>query len=226
MKTLLTSLLSLTLFLTGLQVVQAEARRDGNAADPLRRAQYMIRQLSQEKSKLEAETARLNAEVQSLNSQIETLQGQLDKTQGKLGQSRERNDQLVTRVKSDVEKYRQLADKYRQTVVTLKAAIADNQHLVQAVNERDDWIGQCQQKNESMYQANVELLDRYQHKTAWDALKQDDPVTGIASVELENQVQDFQFKLEDLQVTPYKPSLDHQAYALPQASGNPASITP
>ena len=189
-----------------------EARRDGGADDPMRRAQLMIRQLSQQKSSLEAENAKLNQDIQGLNGQLEKLESQIAKMQKKLASSSTRNEQLTDRVKSDIEKFKQLADRFRETSTKLAGANRDNTHLIKAVEERETWINQCHNKNNEMFNANQELLTLYENKSAWDTFKQKENVVGLAKVDLENQLQEYEFKIEDLKTITFRPTLDHQAY--------------
>lgn len=191
----------------------SDARREaGGAEDPMRRAQLMIRKLSQQKAALEAEKTQLQMEVQTLTGEVESLGAKVEKTELALDQTKDRNSELVDRIKGDVEKYKELLSHYRDTVATLRAANSDNAHLVKAVNERSQWIDQCNQQNQEMFQANIDLLDRYQNKSAWDSISESEQLTGIASVDLENQVQEYQFRLEDLLMPEFRASGDYQAH--------------
>jgi hypothetical protein len=76
------------------------------------------------------------------------------------------------------------------------------------VKEREQWIGQCQQKNNNMAAAQAELIQRYQDKGFWDTLGDVEPLTGIGKVKTENAVQDYQFKLEDLKATPFESKVE------------------
>jgi len=185
--------------------VQAE-RRENDAADAMRKAQLMIRKLSAERSRLEAENAELNTRVKTLDDKVTGLESGLSKTRQQLGKSKKRTEKLVGRIKSDVDKFKALTEKYRQTVGTLRSAMNDNRLLVNAVQERDAWMGQCRTRNEDMYKANLELLDLYKNKSVADVVKAKEPLFGIGRVELETSLQEYRFKLEDLTVTPFQPA--------------------
>lgn len=178
----------------------AERRDDGGQAS--KKAQYMIKTLHKEKQELQAQLTKLQGDFDTLSKDHEKLQDDFSKSSSK-------NDKLVDRVKGDIEKYNALADKYRQAITVLRKANMDNQYMVRAVQEREEWIASCNERNVEMYDANVDLLDKY----ADVASSKSDPVFGHGKVELENEVQDFQFKLEDLQVTKFKPSIDTEKHA-------------
>jgi len=66
---------------------------------------------------------------------------------------------------------KEMIAKYRETAGKLQISNRDNQLLVNAVSERNQWIEQCQLKNTSMCTLNIELLERYRNKDfADDAL--------------------------------------------------------
>jgi len=181
----------------------AELRRDaGSGAQASKKAQYMVRQLHNEKQELQAKLAELQAKFDSLSKEHEKAQKSLEKSSAN-------NDKLVSRVKGDIEKYQQLADKYRDAVSILRKSNLDNQYMVRAVQEREQWIAQCTGRNDQLFEANNDLLSKYGEYAIADS----EPVFGTGIVELENEMQDYQFKLEDLQVTRFKPSVDVDAHA-------------
>jgi chromosome segregation ATPase len=184
------------LMLVGTGPVNAEARREGGE-DVLRKAQYMIRQLSQEKTELQKQVAELQAKVDELKKQQDATDAHLEKSQHS-------NQQLVERVRSDSEKFKTLLERYRDTVKTLRQSNTDNQYLVRAVQEREQWITVCRDRNQGLFAANSDLLARYKKA----ATRFSEPITGISTVSVENEAQDYRFKLEDLQVTQFKPAED------------------
>jgi len=178
--------------------VNAEARRDANGgAQASKKAQYMIRQLHNEKQELQATLAELQGKFDKLTTEHEKTMAELEKSSAS-------NDKLVSRVKGTSDKYKELAEKYREAVSILRKANMDNQYMVHAVQEREQWIAECSDRNDNMYQANSELLSKY----AEAAGKGAEPFFGLGTVELENEMQEYNFKLEDLQVTKFKPVVD------------------
>jgi len=184
---------------------QAE-RREGGAADAMRKAQIMIRKLSMEKSRLQEESTQLAARVTELEGKVSELESGLEKNRRKLGKAEKNNDRLVGRIRNDSDKYRRLLEKYRDVSQTLKSAMRDNTLLVSAVQERSQWTERCRAQNEKLFEAGMGLLDKYKHKSMADVIRGKEPVLGLGRVELESVAQDYRFRLEDLTVTPYQPS--------------------
>jgi chromosome segregation ATPase len=176
----------------------AETRRDSaGGGQASKKAQYMIKQLHNEKQELQAKLAELQGKYDALNNEHEKLQKNFDKSSAN-------NEQLVTRIKGNVQKYNELADKYREAVSVLRKANMDNQYMVRAVQEREQWISECSARNEKMFEANSDLLNKYSTVVSNNA----EIFTGTRIVEVENEEQDYRFKLEDLQVTRFKPKVD------------------
>lgn len=182
----------------------AEARRDAGGDDAMRKAQYMLRQLSQEKSELQVKVSELQALLDETQGKLEKVTEKQEAAEASLSKSRATNSQLTDRIHSDVEKYKELLERYRETVATLNQANADNRYLVKAVQEREQWINVCRERNDGLFEANSDLLQKYKSV----AIRGSEPVTGIGRVTVENEAQEYRFKLEDLQVTRFESSVD------------------
>lgn len=208
----------------GPSAVHAQApKQDSAAAQALRKAQGMLRQLSQEKTALEGEKSALLDQVGKLEDKIKQLEGLesvVQQQKASLDNLRAGNESLQGRIHQDSERIRGLNERLRAAVGQLKKYQQDNALLVGAVAERSRWIEACTEKNQGLYQANRELLDKYQGKGFWDALTEGEPFTQISSVKAENEAQEFQFKLEDLQVTPWQEAGVAVSETSPAASEN------
>lgn len=193
----------LLLAAAGLQPAWAEPKNDA-AQQAMRKAQGMLRQLNQEKAALQAENAGLQEQVKKLEGKakdLETLQGEHDKLKSHAEALQGNKDALENRVAHDADRIQALSAKLRDTLAELQKNRSDNQLLVQAVKERSEWIESCNAKNKSLREADQALLEKYRDKSLLQMLAE--PVTGVASVQTENDVQEFRFKLEDLQTIPF-----------------------
>lgn len=181
----------------------AETARSGGE-DAMRRAQYLIRQLSQEKSDLEARNAQLQAELDGLRTRVAKLEKDADRADHELTQSRQSNERLVERVQSDHERAQELMTRYQETARLATLQKGDMELLKNAVTERDAWIDKCKANNDALSHLNMELVDRYRDKGFWQTLTQSDPVTGLGQVKLEVIADDYRYRIEDLQVSRYQ----------------------
>jgi myosin heavy subunit len=212
-----------SLVLTGLVLLgalpqaRAEApKQDAALQQVLRKAQGALRQLSQEKAQLETDKTALQEQVKQLEARVhklEPLQGEVERHRSTAASLQNANSGLENQLGTSRNREAQLHGKLKDIVAQAKQIQADNQLLVAAVKEREQWIGQCGIKNADLRKTGAELVERYQDKGFWDQLGELEPFTGIGKVKTETTVQDYHFKLQDLQVTPFEPQAQGEAPA-------------
>jgi DNA repair exonuclease SbcCD ATPase subunit len=204
-------------------VAAEPAKGGGDAAvvQTLRKAQGMLRQLTQEKADLEARYTALETQLNQMKEQteaqakalkaLEAKAAQLEPLQKELAQSKAglqalqtTNTNLQQQLGGQTARLQTTAEQQRQTSGELARQRRDNLLLVNAVKERTRWIEDCAGKNKALAQANREMLGKFSDRSFWDDLKENEPFTGVGKIARENAVQDFQYKLDDLQVTPWQ----------------------
>ncbi len=171
-----------------------------------KKAQGVVRQLTEEKQALETEKAALLEQIKKLESeakQRETLQVEIQVHKAQSETLRAANGVMAAQLNSEREKQQGLHLKIKEIVAQAKLIQTDNQHLVVVVKEREQWIKQCKGKNQQLLEANHALLGKYQDKGFWDKVAEIEPLTGLGRVETQNTVETYQFKLEDLKVTDF-----------------------
>lgn len=189
------------------QAVPKEGATDAQIQQTLRKAQGVLRQLNEEKTALEAKTAEQQAKIAELEARVQQLtplENEVLRQKAGLEALQGQNEALRQRVEGDGERIRSQTERLRRTLETLKRHRQDNRLLVGAVSERERWIEECGKKNRGLVEADRAMLERFAERDWWDRLKAIEPVTGIGQVERENAAQEYAFKLEDLQVTPWQ----------------------
>jgi len=184
----------------------AAPKRESARQQAIKKAQGVIRQISEEKRALETEKTVLLEQVQKLESivkQLEPLQAevQLQKTQAET--LRNTNGALEIQIQREREKQQNLRNKINEIVAQAKLIQNDNRLLVSVVGEREQWVKQCSDKNGQLIEAHRVLLGKYRDKGFWDSVAEIEPFTGIGKVESQNTEETYQFKLEDLKVTDF-----------------------
>lgn len=185
----------------------AEPKGDPAAQQALRKAQGMLRDLTQQKTQLETENTALKEQLKKLEADVkrlEPLQGEVERSKASIESLKGSAGALEHRLGQEQEKYTQFAAKHREMLAQAKKIQSDNQLLVAAVKEREQWIGQCGERNRAMLDANKELVGKYKEKGFFDKLAELEPLTGIGRVEAETVEQDYRYKLQDLQMTPFE----------------------
>ena len=186
--------------------VHAEAPKGGGDAEivaTLKKAQGMLRQLSQEKADLEAKLAAAEKELAEKKKLSEDKSKEAEGLQNALKQK----EPVLTALQSNNDVLKTNNDRYRGKLGTviqqLRDSKKDNILLVNAVKERTQWIEQCTQKNKEFVTLYGKVLEEYQEPDFLENLKTLEPLTGITKVAKENQAQDYRYKLSDLKITPW-----------------------
>lgn len=182
---------------------------DGGAA--IKKAQGLIRQLSQEKTALETEKAALLQEKSTLSAKLHALESELQRYRP-LPAELERYKSAMLEQKSAYQQQigqenqlrQTLQDKHNQVVTKANALLADNQLLVRAVQEREQWIGQCSERNQQLQSLNREVVGQYREKGLLQQLSELDALTGIGDVAGETVAEDYRYRLQQLRITPFK----------------------
>jgi chromosome segregation ATPase len=209
-------------------VAPAEPKsQDAAVQQVLRKAQAMLRDLTQRNAALEAEKAALLDRVKQLetaNGQLETavrrlepLQGEVERRKAAASALEASRAGLESQLTAGHEREQVLRQKLKEIAEQAGRIRDDNQLLVAAVREREQWIGQCGERNRSLLEANRELLEKYRDKGFWDQLAENEPFTGLGRVEAENAAEDYRYRLHQLRVTPF------EAAPVPPAEAAPAA---
>lgn len=193
---------------TASATVLAQQADPAQLQQALNRAQGLLRQLAQQKGALEAGKATMQASIAQLEkklaqteAKISQLEIELQSKDRDIGISnttlmttRQRLDRVETRLKEVVAKYKRLE-------TSNQATLQEKATLEETLAATEDALNNAKSKNEEMFQANKELLERFLNKSPLDAFLQREPLTGIKQVEMENIQQEYQFRLEDARIS-------------------------
>ena len=203
-------IISALLLITTASIAYAEPKpSDGSAA--IKKAQGLIRQLSQEKSALEAEKtawlqekANLDSKVKNLEEtakKLPQLQVELERSQAGLAVSQSNLNAEQNQLAQERQKQQALLQKHNEMIIKANAIYADNQLLVNAIREREQWIQQCTSRNQSLQTANLAVLKKYQDKSLLQQIVELEPLTGIGEVATQTEVEDYRYQLQQLKIT-------------------------
>lgn len=211
------SLTFMLLLITWSGFSAAESRsQDASLKEVLRKAQGVMRQLNADKAALEAEKTALLADKLALEnrvkqleataSKLENLQPALERCQAGI----ESLQTVKTGLESQLEKARdkdQHQQRQQQALTEQSRLIqADNQWLVEAVKEREQWITRCGTDNQALIDNQTALIGQYREKGLWKRLSELEPLTGIGSVVTENTAESYRYTLNRLKTTPFASS--------------------
>lgn len=187
-------------------IAEPAKTQDAAAQQVLRKAQGMLRQLSQEKAALETEKAALVEQVRKLEARVgelEPLKEEVARQKSAADSLRGANGALETRVEQAREQTAVLLQKQKDLAGRARLIQADNELLVKAVQEREQWIATCGDQNRRLVEAGRELTGKYRDKGFWEQVAEAEPFTGIGKVRTENVAENFRYRIHQLQVTPF-----------------------
>jgi chromosome segregation ATPase len=191
---------------TGVTFAEVSSRDPGDSA-ALAKAQYMLREMAAEKEALQAESDRLKQEIAKRDKNIDELSKKIERTGNSLKNSSEtvaRYQDAVASQKQRMEemrdKFQKLVDKYRELVAALKHVEQERVGFQEKTSQRSAELQECGKKNGELYQATLDMIEKYENKGVWDALLQQEPVTQLKRVEIENIVGDETYRIDRLKV--------------------------
>jgi len=174
----------------------ATQAQDANAQKALQKAQYMLRQATNEKAELQTQVDALKQQVEQLTHDVAAAKVASDQakrtTEEKYGSAIEQWKQRDAQTSGELTVAKQ----------QLKQQIEQRNQLEAQLKRQTNNFSVCYENNKKLYDLNTQLLTRYENKGFSDVLAQKDPFTGIKQVEIENLVQDYRYQLDDLRVQP------------------------
>ncbi len=203
-----------TALLSALLITSGAAQAEGGVQQTqqaLLKAQGLLKQLAQQRAQAEAEVARLRGELAGKERALaqataaaETGATALKTAEASIAAGTRRETGLAsklektqTRLKLTDAKLHEVADLYKAMRTQQAETETARQTLEATLATTSAALHEAETHNLALYQMNRELLEQYQHKSAWDALRQREPLTGIASVAVENAVQDAEDRMAE-----------------------------
>lgn len=186
----LRSAIAITLFLA----INAFAENnDAAAKNALAKAQFMMRQVSNEKAELEKQVAKQKEQIDALTKENEKIKTDLKNKMNAVNPL----DEVVKSLKDNGQKNQ---SKLENELSKNEALLAKNEDLEMKLSAQSKNFDICYGNNKKLYEINKEILGQYENKGFWDALKQKEPFTAIERVKVENLVQDYQYNIDSLKV--------------------------
>jgi chromosome segregation ATPase len=203
-----------------------QQQQQSREREALRRSQAAAQKAVQEKAQLQDQNAKLEKERQDLSVNVkasqklsQTLKGQLAAAKKKETEQSQQIEQLRQEVSVAKTRISDMEAKVRELNTQVAENQEQNRQLAGQVKTYETQLGQQREiigrqsqalqaldaKNLKLYQLNVELLDKYNKKSTWDALMQHEPFTQIKDVQIQGLLQEYRDKNDALKTE--KPEL-------------------
>jgi chromosome segregation ATPase len=194
-----------TLVLCGMTApLLAQTARSGGGGESQRMMQQ-YQQLAGEKSALEAQVGSLKHDLDAAKTELGTVKKERDSlkahasgasaTVAQLTAGKEAAEKTAEQTK---ERLSELVTRFRETATDLKQVESDREQLRGQLRERSAAYDRCVADNLSLYEINVEILDRYEHVGLFTRAATSEPVTRIARNRMENLIDTYRARALEL----------------------------
>ncbi len=170
-------------------VVAAE-KKDDQAKQQVRRMQQAQRKLEQEKAQLAQEKAALEEALKA--SESKQFEGRR-----RAGESAKRAEQLELDLAEARTEKETLAAKLADAEMRLaelstrqRATDAERRRFEQLTAQTKQSLTTCEGRNAKLHDQGLVLLEKYREKGCLESMLQEEPLTGIKRVEVENFLED------------------------------------
>lgn len=195
--------------------------QDAATQQVLRKAQGVVRQLTEEKAALEAEKSSLITEKDALQTAKTTLEERVKQLEAALKplqllpaelQRCKTGTESLLKTKADLEKRiaegrareEEAAHKLRDIAARARQIQDDNSLLLEAVKEREQWIAICGKNNQDLVKAASEAVTKLRDRSFWEEVAEAEPFTGIGKVKNHNAAREYRYRIEHLKATPFQ----------------------
>lgn len=172
--------------ITGSFTSLAEAQND----QALAKAQYLLRQVNAEKSQLQAQLTEQQKKAEALAEEVAALEKKLQASKAKSANNAEQYQE-------NMQNYREALSKERTEVASLRTALREMREWAASLNQG---LESCLATNKQYFDLSQELIASYEEKGFMDVFQSREALTGIGKVWMENQIQEYANKADDLEL--------------------------
>jgi chromosome segregation ATPase len=201
-------ILASTVALAGLALGQTPRSGGGE----VQKFMQQYQQVSAEKATLQAQVAQLQSDLNSAKTELDGVKKERDALKARTGASTAEVAQLTsakTAAEHSLEQYKErmneLVEKFRELAQNLKDTEADRAKMHRDLDQRSARFDKCAEDNLQLYEITGNMLDRYEHVGLFTRVSASEPFTKITRIRIENLVDDYRSRVEELRVKKSKP---------------------
>jgi chromosome segregation ATPase len=190
--------------------VHAQTQRSGGGEAQKFMQQYQ--QLAAEKSALQAQVAQMKKDLDAAHTELTAVKKERDVAKAHTGVSPAAVAQATSAKETalrNLEQYKQrmseLVARFRETATNLKDVEADRNTLRRELGERNTAFDKCAEDNLQLFELSSDILKRYEHVGMFTKVSAAEPFTRITRTRLENLVDEYRIKAQELRVKPPTP---------------------
>lgn len=182
----------------------AQTQRSGNDST---RIVQQLQQVTAEKNKLQQDNEALKKELEGLKAKtaqagaeqakLQQRARELELASSRMQNKTSGNDEALEKSRAQLQ---ELITKFRETAQTLKDVETERDSLRTAQGTKERELAACVDKNAQMYLLSSEVLDRMENRGMWSTLKEKEPFTKLSRIRLENLVDDYRYRVDELKL--------------------------
>jgi chromosome segregation ATPase len=164
-------------------------------------------QVAAEKTALQAQLAQMKKDLDAANAELATVKQERNAAKAHTGASaaaiaqaasaKEASDRALDQSK---QRMAELVAKFRETATSLREIEADRTKLRDELAKRSSAFDACAVNNAQLGDLNLEILDRYEHVGLFTKVSVAEPFTKIARTRIENLVDEYRARAQELRV--------------------------
>jgi chromosome segregation ATPase len=183
----------------------AQVQRSGGGANAQLVQQYQ--QAQTEKTQLQADNDKLKKDLddarkqlQAANKELTELKSGSGAAQAQLAAAQQAGQNATQQLEQTRGRLQELVDRFRETATNLRDVETERTGLQQQMTQDKRDFDQCAERNYQLYQVDTEVLDRYEHQGLFSHLTSAEPFTRIKRAQIENAVDAYRARAEELRV--------------------------
>lgn len=202
LKNPLTTMVLLLMVVSG--QAWSQTQRSGNDST---RIVQQLQQVTAEKAKLQQDNEALQKELEELKAKttqagaeqakLQQRARELELASTRLQSKTSNNDEALEKSRAQLQ---ELIGKYREMAQTLRDVETERDGLRTTQSTKDRELTACVDKNAQMYLLGNEVLDRMEDQGVWSALKAKESFTRLSRTRLENLVDDYRYRIDELKL--------------------------
>ena len=207
MKIRIGAFLAVTLVLT-VPPALAQTERSGNADA---RVMQQLQQLSNERAALQAENASIKQELEQLKKDLAkassgrtALENRARAAEATANRGQASSQQAEEQLERSRGQLQELVTKFRETTQTLRDVETDRATIKDQLSLREREFKACVDRNAGLYNLNTEVLGWVENRGLWSALTEREPFTKLKRVELDNLIDDYKYRADELRLEQQK----------------------
>ena len=196
-----------TILISVLAVEQAPAQVERSGGGESQKIMQQYQQLAAERTSLQAQAAQMKKDLDTAHADLAAMKKERDALKGGAGSAAAALAQANTAKQSaerDLEQSRQkmteLVGRFRELAQNLKAVEEGRNQAQKALAERNAAYDACADHNLQLYEISRDVLDRYEHVGLYTKVSAAEPFTRITRTRIENLVDDYRARAEELRV--------------------------